>query len=339
MKLISFLKSYAFLRLIRAIIVIFILISITFFLVRLIPGNPVELYIVYLESTYGMPYPQAKAIAEEMFSINLNQPLYVQYLQYLSNVLHGNLGRSMFLNGEPVINVIAQYLPWTVFTVGTGLLISFSLGILIGMAMAYKRGGILDTFLTILSSILNAVPNFIMAILIIIILGDYLGIVPFSMLRGAYSSTTVPGWNWPFISSVIMHAIFPIATYVLTTIGSWILLMRNSTISTLGEDYVFYAKTRGLDDKRIVTRYVGRNAMLPLFTNLTIAIGFIFGGSALVEDIFVYPGIGLRLLNAINQRDYPVMQGIFLVIIIAIVLGNYLADILYSVFDPRIRVR
>ncbi len=339
MSLRSFLRSYVFLRFIRAVIVIFVVVTITFFLVRLIPGNPVDLYIVSLETTYSIPYEQAKALASTIFNINLNQPLYVQYFHFMYNVLRGNLGRSMFLNGQPVTSVIAQFLPWTVFTVGTGLLISFVLGILIGMSTAYKRGGMLDSAFIIISSVLNAVPNFIVAILIILVLGDYLGVVPFSMLRGGYSSDVIPGWNLPFIVSVINHSIFPIVTYVLTTIGGWVLLMRNSTVSALGEDYVMVARARGLQDRKIATKYVGRNAILPLFTSLTIAIAFIFSGSTLVESTFVYPGIGLRLLQAVNQRDYPVMEGIFLVITIAVVLANYIADVLYSVLDPRIRVR
>jgi len=338
-KIRSILKSYAFLRLIRAIVIIIVVISISFFIVRLMPGNPVDLYIVYLETTYSMPYQQAKAMAAAIFGVNLNEPLYKQYIEYMINVFRGNLGRSMFMNGMPVIKIIAQYLPWTVFTVGTGLLISFIFGILIGMAIAYRRGGILDSTITILSSILNSVPNYIIAMLLIIIFGDYLGVVPFSMLRGAYSSNVIPGWNIPFIMSVIQHAIFPIFTYVITTIGGWILLMRGSTISVLGEDYITVARARGLPESKIMTTYVGRNAILPIFTNFTIAVAFIFGGSVLVESIFVYPGIGLRLLQAINQRDYPVMQGIFLIITIAVIAANYLADVLYGLLDPRIRVR
>jgi peptide/nickel transport system permease protein len=130
----------------------------------------------------------------------------------------------------------------------------------------------------------------------------------------------------------------PIFTYFITTVGSWMLAMKSSTVSTLGEDFVTVAKARGLNDWRITTAYVGRNASLPLFTQLALSIGFIVGGSILIESIFIYQGIGLTLNNAISRRDYTLMQGIFLVITLSVVFANFFADILYSWLDPRIKL-
>ena len=334
----SILRSYIFLRGVRALVTIFVAITFTFFLIRLMPGNPIDVYIATLMGASGMSYQDAKNLALALFSINLDEPLWLQYLKYIWNVLHGDLGKSIVSVGTPVIKIIAAFLPWTVFTVSTALIISFSLGILIGMVMAYRRGGKLDTALTLTFSILSAVPNFIVGLLFIVFLGVQWKLVPFSMLRGAYSPYVEPGFTLEFIIDVLKHAFFPILTYVLTTIGSWALLMKSSTIATLGEDFVLLARARGLPERRITINYVGRNAILPLFTNLAISIGFIFGGSVLIESVFVYRGIGLRLLQAIYQRDYTVMQGIFLIITIAVILANYIADILYGVLDPRIRV-
>ena len=147
-----------------------------------------------------------------------------------------------------------------------------------------------------------------------------------------------PGFNLAFIKDIFFHAALPITVYVLTTVGTWALAMKSSTVATLGEDYVTVAKARGLTERRIMTGYVGRNASLPLFTSLAISIGFIVGGSILIEFIFVYQGVGQLLLSSIQSRDYPVMQGIFLIITIAVILANLLADFLYSRLDPRVRV-
>jgi peptide/nickel transport system permease protein len=146
-----------------------------------------------------------------------------------------------------------------------------------------------------------------------------------------------PGLTVAFVTDVLYHAALPVLTYVLTTIGSWMLLMKSSTLSTLEEDYVTVARARGLSDGRIMRAYVGRNAVLPLFAQVAIAAGFVVGGSVVIERIFVYEGIGFVLLDAINRRDYPLMQAIFLVITVSVIGANLLADLLYSRLDPRIR--
>ncbi|MEG2295177.1 MAG: ABC transporter permease, partial [Oscillospiraceae bacterium] len=157
--------------------------------------------------------------------------------------------------------------------------------------------------------------------------------------RGAYSSDVVVGMNLPFILSVLKHAFLPVLTYVITGMGGWALAMKGSAISVLGEDYIMCARARGLSESRIRSKYVGRNAILPLVSSLTIMFGALFGGSPLVENLFSYPGIGFYLNQAIATRDYPLMQGLFLMITIAVVVANLLAEILYSVLDPRIRTR
>ena len=158
-------------------------------------------------------------------------------------------------------------------------------------------------------------------------------------MRGAISSGQEVEFSWAFISDAIYHASLPITIYVLTSIGGWMLLMKSSTIAALEEDFVTAARARGVPEWRVLFFYVGRNAILPLFTQLTIAIGFVVGGSLLVEPIFQYEGIGQRLFQALQRRDYTVLQGIFLVITISVVFANLIADLLYSRLDPRIRYR
>ena len=157
-------------------------------------------------------------------------------------------------------------------------------------------------------------------------------------MRGAMSPGMQPAFSLEFLADVFKHLRVLLLVYVLSGIGSWILVMRSNTISTLGEDYVTVARARGLPDSRILTAYVGRNATLPLFTRLAISIGFAVGGATLLETLFTYRGIGFQLAKAITDRDYPVMQGVFLVITMAVVFANLIADLLYGWLDPRIRI-
>jgi peptide/nickel transport system permease protein len=163
-------------------------------------------------------------------------------------------------------------------------------------------------------------------------------IVPFEYLRGSVSPGIEPGFTPEFIGDIFAHLAVPALAYILATTGSWMLTMKSSTLSTLGEDYVTVAKARGLTEGRIITSYVGRNASLPLATRLAISIGFLIGGSVLIESLFTYQGIGLLLWQAVYQRDYPIMQGVFLVTTIAVIVANFLADLLYGWLDPRIRI-
>jgi len=329
--------SVLFTRLAKGVMTVFVVMTLTFFIIRLMPSNPIEIYINQLVSQYGMSFQEAKNMAASLFSIDMDAPLYVQYFSYLGNLFRGDLGKSFLSQGTPVSSMIAQFLPWTLFSVGVSLLISFSLGIFLGMTMAYRRGGILDNSLSTFASFVSSIPNYLVGILFLVFLGVRWKIVPIMAMRGSTSPGIQPGFTITFVKDVFFHATMPILTYVTTAIGGWMLTMKNSTVSALGEDYVTVAKARGLRERTITVSYVGRNAILPLFTSLAISIGFIIGGSPLIESIFVYKGIGWVLWSSISTRDYPVMQGVFLVITISVVMANILADLLYSKLDPRIK--
>jgi peptide/nickel transport system permease protein len=331
-------RSYVVRRVLKAVLTIFLITTMTFFLVRLLPGNPVETYINTQIGQYGMSYADAASQAAGLFSFNPNQPLAEQYAEYLVALAHGDLGRPLLSQGTTVGELIKSYLPWTLFSVGVALFISFGLGIGLGMLIAYRREGVADHLLTALGSLLHSIPNYLLAVMIVVFLGVQLGWLPITSMRGSYSPGVVPAVSLDFARDALYHASLPIATYVLSTVGSWMLIMKSSTLATLDEDYVTAARARGLKDRRIATAYVGRNAVLPLFTQLAIAAGFVVGGSLLIEPLFQYQGIGWILKNSVNQRDYPVMQGIFLVITASVVLANLLADLLYGSLDPRIRV-
>ena len=330
-------SNYILRRLVKAFVTVFVVITLTFFIIRLMPGSPVQIYIQEQMSIYGMTYADAAAQAGAMFAIDLNQPVLGQYLDYLTSLSHGDLGKSFRSMGTPVSTQIAKFLPWTLFSVGLSLLLSFTLGMLLGMVMAYRRESLLDHVLSTIGSILSSVPNYLVAVMLLIFLGVRWKILPIAQMGGSMTPGMQPGFTLQFLGDILFHAAFPIMTYVLTTVGGWMLTMKSSTIATLEEDYVTVARARGLPDSRIMTAYVGRNAMLPLVTQLAISVGFIVGGSVLIETIFVYQGVGKLLIDSINQRDYPVMQAVFLIITISVILANFLADFLYSWLDPRIR--
>ena len=330
--------SYYFQKLLKTLFTVFVVTTFIFFLVRLLPGNPIEQMVNFLINTQGLSMKEANDQAAALYAIDLNQPLYQQYLEYLGKTLRGDLGYSLLSQGTPVTAIILKFLPWTIFSVGIGLLLSFVVGMGLGMLMAYTRDSWVDHALTVFASIFSSVPDYLVGLMLIVWLGIQWKLVPIAAMRGSLSPNTVPGFNIAFFADALFHAALPISTYFITTIGRWMLSMKSSTISTLGEDYVTVAKARGLTDWRITTAYVGRNASLPLFTQLAISVGFVVGGSFLIESIFVYQGIGASLGAAISRRDYTVMQGIFLVITLSVVFANFFADLLYSWVDPRIKL-
>jgi peptide/nickel transport system permease protein len=331
-------SNYLFRRIIQVIATIFLVATLTFFIIRLMPGNPVQIYILQNMTQYGMTYQEASDQAAALFSIDLNAPLVEQWLIYLKNLVQGDFGKSFVSPGTNVSSMIKDFLPWTLFSVGVSILISFTIGISLGMIIAYRRGGWLDHIVSFFASMTSAIPNYLIGILILIFLGVYLRLIPVSAMRGTAEPGVPVGFTFAYIKGIFFHAILPILTYVFSTIGGWILTMKNTTLSTLGEDYVIVAKARGLSERKIIFNYVGRNAILPLFTTLTMQVGLLMGGSTLIETIFVYKGIGWALTSSIAQRDYPVMQAIFLVITFTVIVANFITDLVYAKLDPRIKV-
>lgn len=328
-------SSYTFRVIIQGLITIWAATTFTFILIRALPGNPVEIRIDQLMQQ-GFTFEEARNQAATLFSFDPDEPLLSQYATYMGKLVQGDLGQSITSAGTPVLEQIMRFLPWTLISVGSALLISFTFGVLIGLAMAYWRGGLLDNIVTALASILSGIPDYVYAILIILIAGVQLELFNVGEMRGGVDPNIDAGFTLEYIGSVIQHALLPITTYVLATIGTWILTMKSSTISTLGEDYINVAKARGISERRILTAYVGRNAMLPLVTRLAISIGFVLSGSVIVEKFFEYPGLGLQLARAVGARDYTTMQGIFLVITIAVIFSNILSDLMLGWLDPRV---
>ena len=321
-------------RVIFYICAVWVAVTLDFFIPRLAPGDPVAA-IVGKMSTKGYVTPEMQQTLAAMFGLNTHDPLWLQYLKYLNNLLHGNLGNSIQYFPTPVATVIGQDIWWSVMLGAVAVFISFMLGCLLGIITAWKRGSIFDTVLSPLMNFLSAIPYFWLALLSLFLFAYLLSWFP---LSGGYDSADIdPGWTYDFISSVVQHAFLPALTLVISSVAGWMLTMRNSMITTLSEDYVLMAKAKGLRGSRVMLWYAARNAILPNITGFAIAIGAIVGGQLLTEMVFSYPGIGYALFQAVEQQDYAMVQSIFLIITLAVLGANFLADMLYAFLDPRVR--
>jgi peptide/nickel transport system permease protein len=304
--------------------------TLNFFLPRLVPGDPATALFARFR---GKASPEVLAALREAFGLT-GAPLSSQYLEYLSHALRGDLGISVAYFPTPVAEVIGAGLPWTILLAGGALLVSFALGTLLGAAAAWWRRGALDAVLPPTFALLGAFPYFWLAMVALYVLGFGAGWFP---LGHAYDDDLVPGWSLAFAADVVRHAALPIGTVVVATLGGWLLSMRNSMIAVLGSDYVTLARAKGLSPARVALRYAARNALLPNVTGFGMALGFVLGGSLLTEIVFSYPGQGYLLVQAVRSQDYPLMQGIFLVITLAVLLANWLVDVVTVWLDPRTR--
>jgi peptide/nickel transport system permease protein len=331
--------NYVLRRLLRAIFVVWLVATATFFLLRLIPGNPVEVYINTQIAEYGMSYQDAAAAAASLFSFDPSTPVLLQYWEYLKGLLQGDMGNSILSPGTTVTEKILDKLPWTLFSTGVAIAIAIAIGLVLGMIMAYRRGGFIDHAVSSLGSVLHAIPNYLLAIMIVVIFAVQLEWINLTQARGHVTA----GVSWEthgfaFISDIFFHATLPMITYILTTVGGWALVMKFSTTQVLGEDYVTVAQARGLPESRIRFGYVGRNAVLPLVAQIAVAVGSVVGGAIFVEQTFSYDGLGVLLFQSLGARDYPVIQGILLVITTTVIAANLIADLIYGLLDPRITI-
>jgi peptide/nickel transport system permease protein len=306
-------------------------VTVNFFIPRALPGNAVQAMM----AKYQNLQPQAYHALELQFGVGHQGSLLHQYFGYLGNLLSGNLGTSVIYSPESVVSVLAKTVPWTVALVGMATIISFSLGTLLGIVAAWRRGGWLDRSLPAFTFI-QATPYFFLALLLIELFSLTWHVFPFA---GGFTLGDVPGWNWAFIGSALYHSILPALTIVITSMAGWMLQMRNVMITTIGEDYVLAAQAKGLSSRRIMFTYAARNAILPNIAGFALAIGFVVAGALIMEFVFSYPGVGLTLYNAVVSDDYAVIQGIFLVISFAVLLACLFADIVYVMADPRARTK
>ena len=252
------------------------------------------------------------------FGLHPKGSLFHQYLQYWNNVLHFNLGVSTSQYPTHVSTIIGQTLPWTLVLVGVATVLSFAIGTLLGVFAAWRRGGWLDRVLPALT-LLQATPYFFLALLMIYLFAIKLELA--AVRPGLLARVSAPGSTGRSSRARSRTRSCPALTIIATSIGGWMLQMRNVMLTTISEDYILVAQAKGLSSRRVMFTYGARNAVLPNIAGFALALGFVVAGALVMEIVFSYPGIGLTLYNAVTSNDYPLMQGIFLVISLAVLIG------------------
>jgi peptide/nickel transport system permease protein len=305
--------------------------TLNFILPRLVPGDPVS---VMLAKYQGRLDPSAVDALKIAYGLNdLGSPV-SQYFSYLGKLLHGDFGRSISLFPTPVTEVVGQALPYTLGLVGLTTVLSFLIGSALGLYSGWRRGGRLADTLTPVALFLNSMPYFWFALLTLYIFAFKLRWFPLSGALDPFPGDAFSAGWW---SSLLRHAALPALTILITSVGGWLITMRNNVVSVASEDYLAFARAMGLKERTIVNRYVLRNALLPSFTSFGMALGFVVGGSILVEIVFSYPGLGFYLYQAVVGLDYPLMQAIFFFIALTVLIANFAVDLLNVLLDPRIR--
>ena len=316
------------------ILVIWTAITINFFIPKITPRNPLREKLLEQASRGGyieQGFDEMVAVYEAKFG--LDQPLWRQYVNYLGDVLQGDLGYSISNYPMTVADLVGQALPWTLGLLSVTTIIAFIVGTFLGALMAWPKSSnfvkyILPSFL-----ILGAIPAYLVALILIYFVAFQWKLLP---LAGGYGIGQVPSWDVTFAMTVLKHSTLPAIALVLTTIGGWVIGMRGMMVTVQGEDYMTFGEAKGLKDGRLFMRYGVRNAILPQVTGLALAFSVLISGSVLVELVFQYPGVGTLLARAINQLDYFMIYGINLVIIVSIAIAMFLMDMLYPILDPRI---
>ena len=322
---------FALRRLAFFALTLWVALTLNFLLPRLMPGNPA---VAMISKFKGGVSPEALKTLETQFGVNSHQSLVSQYLSYLGNMASGRFGTSLSEYPASVGHIVLNAIPWTLGLVGLTTILAFVLGTGIGIAGAWRRGGPLDSIMPPVFVVTSVIPYFWLGLVMILVFGVQLKWLPYFF---SYDYALTPTFSFAFIGNVIEHALLPAATLLVTTIGTWILTMRNTMITTLAEDYVRMARAKGLSSRRIMLDYAARNAILPNLTGFAMSLGFVLGGAILIEYVFNYQGVGYWLLNAVNNEDYPLMQALFLLITLAVLLAILAADIATAVLDPRTR--
>lgn len=307
----------------------------TFLLMHSLPGGPASyVRLQLINQGYVGRDTSASMIndqVEQYLGVDPNATLWEQYTNYMGGIVQGDFGTSIWYQ-LPVTEIYAEAVPWTVFLFGIATLLTFSIGIILGTFMAYKEGSYFDMTLSVTGIVLNSIPFYLFAIVLLYFLAVKWQIFP---LDGQYPASVEPGWNIEFIQGAVKHATLPALSIIVTSWGTLAISMRGNSIRVLGEGYLRVARLRGLSDRVISTRYVGRNSILPIYTGLMIRFGSLVGGSVVLESIFIYRGMGYYLFKAVNARDYPLVVGGFVIVTITVLVGIFIAEMTYGHIDPR----
>jgi peptide/nickel transport system permease protein len=310
------------------LIVLFCILVLNFALPRIAPGSPA----MYLIGGLDIQFMSADQIQQVLHEFKLDLPVLTRFKNYILGIFRGDLGVSV-IYGRPVWDMLKYRLPWTLLLMGVSLLLSASLGVVLGVVGAWKRGGARDVGPLFVVMLLGSVPPFWVAMLFITLFSATLNWLP---SFGAYSIGALPGTG-KYLVEVIRHLVMPVMTLTIIKTGAMYLTARSSVIIALEDDYILLAHAKGLREKKILFTHALRNAILPIYTHLMTSLGAMVGGIAVVETVFSYPGLGNTIYESVRARDYNLLQGSFLVISISILICNLIADLGYPLLDPRVR--
>lgn len=310
-------------------------IALNFFIPRFIPGDPVVGLVRQLEQQTGVRMSTEQVSALYSLYGDPNQNLIQQFFTYVADVFQGDFGISVMRYPTPVSELIADAMPWTIFLAGVTTVLAWIIGTVLGSVVGWKPGSRLDNILTPSSQLFTSFPAFWIGMVVLWLLSFILGWFP----RAGGYSPDVPFEinNVFFLLSVLEYGALPMFTLILVGFAGWLFSMRNMMVTTISEDFVTLAKAKGLPERQVLFRYAARNALLPNVTNLAMAMGGIIGGTVLAEIVFTYPGVGMLLLQSIVAQDYPLMQTIFLMLVLSVLVANFIADSIYVILDPRTR--
>ena len=316
------------------ILVIWTAVTINFFIPKITPRNPLREKLMEQASRGGYieeGFDEMVAAYEARFG--LDQPLWRQYINYLTDVARGDLGFSIANYPATVVDLVGQALPWTMGLLSVTTILAFLIGTWMGAVMAWPKSSNFMKYVFPQFLILGAIPAYVVALILIYFIAFQWKLLP---LAGGYSIGQTPRMDWAFVLDILRHSLLPAFALLLTTIGGWVIGMRGMMVTVQGEDYMTFGEAKGLKDQRLFMRYGVRNAILPQVTGLALVLGHLIAGAVLVEVVFQYPGIGTLLWRAIRETDYFLVQGIVFFSIVTIGLATLILDIVYPLLDPRI---
>jgi peptide/nickel transport system permease protein len=332
----KFLLLYLLPRIAQYFMVIFLGVTLTFIIPRLSPSDPVERQVAMIMQSGSQVSPEAiihlRSALTEMYGLNGSSV--DQYFAFWGRLFRGDLGPSLSTFPTPVTELIGRALPWTLGLLLTAVLISWVLGNLLGGLASYYPNSITMRVIDVLSQAVRPIPYYVMALLMLVIFAYFIPIFPFS---GAYPVGTRPQFSLDFVLTLIKHSALPAISLVLVGMGGWFIGMKALTSNIISEDYVVYAETAGLKENKILFSYVMRNALLPQITGLALQLGMVFNGALIMEVVFGYPGMGMLTFQAVLANDYTLIMGIAIYSIIGVATSVFILDLLYPLFDPRVR--
>jgi peptide/nickel transport system permease protein len=332
----KFLLNYLIPRIVQYFMVIFLGVTLTFIIPRLSPNDPVERQISQMMMSGGQVSPDdvmaLRVALTEMYG--LEGSTFEQYFAFWARLLRGDMGPSLSTFPTPVTRLIFQAMPWTLGMLVSASIVSWIVGNLLGGLASYYPKSLPIRIVDVLSQAVRPIPYYVMALLLLVFFAYLLPIFPFS---GAYPPGTRAEFSPQFLVTLLRHSALPALSLILVGVGGWFIGMKSLTSNIISEDYVVYAETAGLSENKILFDYVMRNAMLPQITGLALQLGLVFSGALIMEVVFGYPGMGMLTLQAVMANDYSLIMGITIFSIFGVATAVFILDLIYPLFDPRVR--